>query len=360
MAEDLTLEPNCKFAILAIESVRVDVPPSLLLQDGTRVVESFPFIMDNHWKDWLGTTQFNRLQSCNVFLVRTATSGWPEGQLNVSGDAISLRLQREVGRLFAMLRLLGTIEYENAYMLAGFVEGGKCNCTHFGQTERFHITRGCLPCVIRETDLRKAVDLYTSYSSVQQAVSDKRFGRGCHALKLALEQYYSSDRLHGFVRALEALIFPEPGKTEKQFVSRCALIAGPRTVEANIRSVLQEAYRMRCDIEHVHVWDRSLQSYPTSEREDVALWRTRQIEALACAAYRTILLDNGLLSHFHNDNNIDTLWKKSPDEIRKIFGDVCDITQLKIVKNYDQLGRAMASEWPRGWMEHLRRRTQSA
>jgi hypothetical protein len=360
MAEELTLELDCKFAIVAVENIRVEIPPTLLLQDGTRVVEAFPFTMDSHWTDWLGTIQFNRLQSCNVFLVRTATSGWPEGQLNVSGDAISLRLQREVGSLFAMLRLIGTIEYENAYILAGFVEKGRSSCTHFGQTERFHITRGCLPWVIREPELRIAVDLYTAYSKLQQAFTDTRFGRGCHALKVALEQYYASDRLHGFVRALEALIFPEPGKTEKQFVSRCALIAGPRTVEVNVRSVLREAYRMRCDIEHIHVWDRSLQSYPTGEREDVALWRTRQMEALACAAYRAILLDNGLQSQFHNDAKIDTLWRKSPDEIRELFGDICDITQLKLVKNYDPLGRAVPSEWPSGWMEDLRRRTQSA
>jgi hypothetical protein len=34
----------------------------------------------------------------------------------------------------------------------------------------------------------------------------------------------------------------------------------------------------------------------------------------------------------------------------------CDITRLKLVKNYDGLGRAVFSEWPTGWRESLERR----
>jgi len=361
MPEAFTLEPDCKFAVLAIQNVRVDIPPSLLLQDGTKVVENFPFILDDHWKGWLGTTQFNSLQSCNLFLVRTATEGWQEEQLHVSGDATSLTLQREAGSLFAMLRLVGTVEYENAYMLAGFVENGESTCRHFGQTERFNITRGCLPWIIREADLRTAVGLYQAYFNLQQMLPDMqslRFGRGCQALKTALEQYYASDRLHGFVRALEAIILPAPGKTEKQFISRCALFAGPKTSETNIRAVLQEAYRMRCDIEHIHDWDRSLQVHSADDREHVALWRTRQMEELACAIYRKLLLDTNLGSHFQSDSAIDAFWKKPEDEIRAAIGSICDVTNLKIVRNCDPFGRASASEWPAGWVDYLRRKAK--
>jgi hypothetical protein len=364
MAEHFTLGPNCKYAILAIHNVRVEVPPNLILQDDTRVaLETFPFALDDHWKDWLGTIQFNELKACNLFLVRTATEGWPEGHLPISGDEVSQRLQHEVGGLFAMLRMLGTIEYEDAFMLAGYVQEGKPTCKHFAQTERFNITRGCLPWLIKEEDLRAAAQLFKTYSVLQQKYLNAeswRFGRGCNCLKTGLEQYYASDRLHGFVRALEAVILPEPGKTEKQFVSRCALFAGPKAAEANLRTILQEAYRMRCDIEHVHDWDRSLQTYPVDDRENVALWRTRQMEALACAANTRILRDTSIQQHFHSDAAIAAFWQKSEDEIRAAFGNICDITQLKIVRKYDGIGRAAASEWPTGWLDNLRREAKSA
>ena len=364
MVERFAFASNCKYAILAVHNVRVDIPPDLILQDGTKVVlESFPFALDDHWKDWLGTIQFNNLQACNLALVRTATEGWQEGGLQVSGDAVSQKLQREVGGLFAMLRVLGTIEYENAFMLAGYVQDGKPTCKHFAETERFNITRGCLPWLIREEDLRTAVQLYMAYSVLQQKFLNTerwRFGRGCNCLKTGLEQHYASDRLHGFVRALEALVLPEPGKTEKQFVSRCTLFAGPKLAEANIRPMLQEAYRMRCDIEHIHDWDRSLQTYPGEDREDIALWRTRQMELLACAVYRKILLDPSLEQHFYSDATLGAFWQRTEDEIRAAFGDTCDITRLRAIKKYDLSGRALASEWPSGWSENLRRQAKSA
>jgi len=360
IAEQRALEPNCKFAVLALHNVRVDTPPFVILPDGTRVLKDFPFLLDDYWKDWLGTIQFKRLEACNLFLVRTATNGWQEGHLEVSGGEIDQKLQHDVGSLFAMLRLLGTIEYESAFMLAGYVQNARPTCRHFATTERFDITRGCLPWVIREKDLCAAVKLYRSYAVLLAKFPERwRLGRGCHTLKVALEQYYASDRLHGFVRALEALILPDPGATEKQFVSRCVLFAGPKSADADIRAALREAYKMRCDVEHVHDWDRSLQAHPLAERENVALWRTRQMEELACSAYRRILSDADIQPHFYNDVTIKDFWNKPDDEVRAIFDQACDISRLKIVNKYNS-GRAHPSEWPSELFDDLRPKAKAA
>ena len=117
---------------------------------------------------------------------------------------------------------------------------------------------------------------------------------------------------------------------------------------------------MRCDIEHVHDWDRSLQTYSVDDRENVALWRTRQMEALVCAANTRILLDTSIQQHFDSDAAIAAFWQKSEDEIRGAFGNICDITQLKIVRKYEGIGRAAASEWQTGWVDNLRREAKSA
>jgi hypothetical protein len=361
VAENFIFESNCKFAVLAIHNVRADVKDNLTLNDSTKVLNTFPFVLDDNWKNWLGTIQFNNLQSGNLFLVCTATEGWPEGHLAISGGAIDEKLQLELGGVFAMLRLLGTTEYENAFMLSGYIESGKPTCRHFATTETFKITGGCLPWVIREQELRTALQLHRSYSALSEKFPERwRFGRGCHALKSALEQDYASYRLHGFIRALEALILPKTGKTEKQFVSRCCLFAGPKAAEVSIRATLQETYRMRCDIEHMHDWDRSLQLYPVAERENIARWRTRQMEELACSVYRKILSDPNLQPHFHSDATIEAFWEKPDDEIRAAFGDACDISRLKIVRKYTSNWRVDPSEWPPEMFENLRSRAKSA
>jgi len=363
VADSRVLDPNCKFAILAMHNGRVDVPDNLVLQDDTGVWEVSPFLLEDPWRDWLGSIEFEKVNACNLFLVRSSTSGWPEGELAIAGDALSTSLQREVGSLFAMLRWLGPIEYEEAFVLAGHVENGNPVCRHFGRTERFNITRGYLPWVIREKDLRNAVRLYQAYSALQRTFPSTRgwrFGRGCIALKAALEQFFASDRLHGFVRSLESLILPGKGRTEKDFVSRCAMFSGPKAAETSIRATLLEAYKMHCDIEHMHDWDNSLQNYPEDGRENIALWRTRQMEALACAAYVKILLDAKLAPHFSSDATIEAFWKRPEGEIRAAFGNVCDITALKLVKDCKQFGRANPEEWPPGLFEDLRPRAKSA
>jgi hypothetical protein len=158
-----------------------------------------------------------------------------------------------------------------------------------------------------------------------------RFWRGFRALFYGLKAFYASDRLHGFVRSLEALILPEKSKTEKQFRDRCAIMAAPDTEEAKARQMLGEAYKLRSDVEHVNEWDKSLVGLPdASAREQRALWRTRQIEALASAAYRRILLDRNAQRHFVSDVDIRALWDPSNvTNARAAIGNVCDITAVK-------------------------------
>ncbi len=359
----VTFEADCKFTLLALHNVRADVEAGISLQDGTRILNTFPFALEDHWQEWIGTVQLKRLQGCNLFLLRIATEGWAQGQLQITGDQVSGQLHHDLGSIFAMLRTLGSLEYEDAFTLSGYVETGKVTCRQFAQTERFNITRGCLPWTVREADLRTAVELSKAYRQFQEetpAGQTRRFGRGCYSLKVGFERYYASDRLHAFVRALEALILPETGKTEKQFVTRCALLAGPKTAQNAIQEALREAHRMRCDVEHVHEWDRSLQSYPVAEREHMAYWRTRQMEGLASAAYVKVLLDPRLAEHFYDDGNLAAFWQKPEDEIRAVFGNVCDISRLSIIRQYDDYGRAASSEWPSNWVESLRSKVKSA
>jgi hypothetical protein len=164
MAQLLTLEPDCRFAILALHGVSADVPNDLILQDGTKVLTSFPFELDGHWKDWLGTIQVNALKESNLFLLRTATGGWRDRQLSVHGGTVDAELQSHIYRVFTKLRLLGAIRYDNAFILGGHVISGVPECRSFAPTEHFYITLGCLPLMIRENDLRTAVELQETYS----------------------------------------------------------------------------------------------------------------------------------------------------------------------------------------------------
>lgn len=350
--------PNeSKFALLGLTHVRVDVPDTgVVLADGTEAVTRFPIELNSQRQNWLGI-EASHVNDANLVLVRTAATGFAPEALPIS-DATSWELAKQAENVFSMLRLLGTIEYERAFLVMGYVQKGQIVCQNFSTLGRYEITRGCLPWMICEEHLAAAADLARAKSSMLAfADANKvRIFRGWWALTTALQQFYASDRIHGFVRALEALIYPEITKTERQFVHRCSLFAAPSVEKDAAREALTEAYKMRSDVEHVHDWDRSLTKYTVAEREDVAYWRTRQMEYLACMVYARIFTDNTLQQNFYSDAALDQFWGKPEHEVRAAFGRVCDITELKLVKNYDGWGRAMFSDWPAGWRETLQRK----
>lgn len=353
---EASLPSNCKFAVLAIADVRSDVPPDFALPDGTRVFTTFPIELDAKWQSWLGL-DFSRIDDSNLVLVLTADAGFPIEQLSIS-DSTNVALAGRLADIFSMLRLRGTIEYQKAFLLTGHTKDGQTVCQNFSELVRYNITRGCLPWMIRDADLAAAVTMSGCkkvFLSNFVEIHKSRLGRGWLALNSALQQYYASDRIHGFVRSVEAIIAPEIGSTTKNFIHRCSLFAAPSSQQNAARDVLTEAYEMRCDVEHVHHWDRYLSKYPTSDREDIAFWRTRQMETLACMAYSRILSDQVLQQNFLDDNAIAAFWAKPDHQIRAAFGQVCNVIDLKIVTKYDAATRAHPSEYPAGWFETLHR-----
>jgi len=351
-----SLPDECKFALLGLTHVRVDLPAAgVVLGDGTHVLSRFPFEMNSQWQSWLGI-EASQVSEANFVLARMATTGFPPAALPVS-DGTNSELAKQADNIFTMLRLLGTIEYERGFLVTGYVQNGQAVCQNFSKLGRLEITRGCLPWMIREEHLVAAADLARAKSSLMGSFPDARGARilrGWWALTTGLQQFYASDRIHGFVRALEALIYPEIGKTEGQFVHRCSLFAALGAGKDAAREALAEAYKMRSDVEHLHEWDRSLGKYPAADREDVAFWRTRQMESLACAAYARIFTDTVLQKNFGNDAALEQFWRKPEHEVRAALGCVCDITKLKLVKKYDGWGRADLSEWPAGWADTLK------
>jgi hypothetical protein len=211
------------------------------------------------------------------------------------------------------------------------MKDGFARVRQFSTLERFDVTRGYTKSVLNAQSITEALALYRAAEDLKSRLHDDeraRFWRGFRALLNGLKRHFASDRLHGFVRSLEALILPEKSNTEKQFRDRCAIMGAPGTEEAKARQMLGEAYKLRSDVEHVNEWDKSLTTLPNATaREERALWRTRQVEALACAAYRQILLDKNLQRHFISDADIRALWEPSnATKARAEIGNLCDIT----------------------------------
>ncbi len=278
---------------------------------------------DGIWEKWLGSIRLDRLKGANLVLLVEATSDTP---YILGGE--HLRLGERVGVLFDLLHLgvgIQTFQREAAERLVGsFVDGvpeirsvesmRRFCCTH--ESPSIPITRDWLDdCLVR----------CSGYSEMEADKTQfRRIIRGLNTLFKGKEEEMGQERLHQFVRSLEALIRPEQGETTKQFAHRCQTFgrAGEDT-----RTLLLEAFSMRSAAEHLNRWDEAeaAQSYQPGERETVCWQRTLQMERLACDAYSRLLRDRALRDHFRTDDTIAEFWKLQDGQRRQIWGPPVDL-----------------------------------
>jgi hypothetical protein len=335
ISQPFKLQDGDKFAFLLLSNVHVHFSDGLptQLEDGTWVLDRYPASPDLHWEKMVGSIRFREIQEANLILARI-TKGGPYTLTQKDHDS-----GEELAQLHAVVQLSGVAEHNAANLVIGSVESGSSHIRRLSAIEKFHPTRGYVRTPVTLDRLEHANYLASVVRSRKLSPRNfGRFGRGLHYLLNGLRDESGQERLHHFVRALEALILPEPGNTRNQFVHRCQLftMANP-TAEAAFR----QSYDMRSDAEHIHDWDRSLQNVAPESVEDVALWRTRQMEALASFAYTRILTNSGLLQYFENDMKLSHFWKALSDAERlKVWGGRLDLSTIPIVRKYDQWGRA--------------------
>jgi hypothetical protein len=328
-------QDNSKFALLTIENVYAELSTKdpLRLSDGTWMFSKLPLTDFGVWKQWIGTIRAEQLSKANMVLLREQIDANPR-----TLDAVHMRLGDSLSRTFYLLQLSGVLEYENAHLLTGSCVNGQSEIRQMSEVRRFFPSKGYTRLPLNVTRLEAAIQLRNGLSMIETSASSARIIRGLNTLFDGLSRGHGQDRLHQFVRSLEALILPDTGKTKRQFVHRCQTFTLP--CEAT-QSILGETFDMRSDTEHLHDWERSLRSYPTQDREDVASQRTRQLELLASFAYSRILCDGAVSQHFASERAQQQFWTSKDDATRRsIWGRTIDITAVPLVSNCDQWGRA--------------------
>lgn len=332
---DFQFRNKSKFALLTVNNVYTDLRPSAFqLSDGTWVMPSVPLPDLGIWKEWIGSIRLERLGRANLVLHVEEPSDNPEIL-----DGVHQRLNNDLSRLFYLLHLRGGIECaEGADLLCGSSEQGVPGIRQMSQMPTFYQSKGFRRAPITQAWIEDGLVLRAGVVAMDADKTEfRRVIRGLQTLFNGLKET-RQDRLHQFVRSLEALILPDISRTKKQFAHRSQTFtrAGEDT-----RALLLEAFDMRSDTEHLHEWDRAVQGYPADQREDVCWHRTRQIEQLACDAYARLLRDAALREHFRTEAAIAAFWKLPDDKRRLLWGKPVDIALEPLVQKYDQWGRAI-------------------
>lgn len=310
-----------KFAVIAVEAVHSLVTAPLQLGDGTWALTAVPVELSTQWQEWIGSIDLGHLRRSNLVFVRTVASVNP-GTL----DAEQTALREHQNDLFVLLQLSGGLEYARAIWLTASVLDTGSLVHQVGTLKEFYRTPGSRRVAVTRVRLEEAARSTAALHGMRAATGEfDRVVRGVQALTDGLTRRHGCDRLHQFVRALEALILPRTGRTRRDFVQRCQTLLIPNRA---LERLLGEVFDMRSDTEHLHAWDRSLQRYPRAEREREALHRTRQMERFACSAYRRILEDEVVRRHFRSETMQEAFWALPEQQRRAVWGRQLDFARI--------------------------------
>jgi hypothetical protein len=327
-----------KLALVAIENAYTDFPDDKeykrQLADGTWICGRVPVTIDTHWKEWIGTIHLERFENSNLVMI--ASEGSVNPQLL---DEHHQKLKKRLSQTFSLLQLSGVLEYDGANLLCGSFFDGKSEIRQISEFPFFYQTRGYSRTPVTLSRLEKAVQQRKALEEMDSSPHDfKRLKWGWRILMDGLQKEHGEERIHQFVRSLEALILPEIAKTKRQFTHRCQTFA---KASPDTKPILEEAFELRSMAEHLNDWEQALESYPKDDREIVALHRTRQMEQLAAFAYSRVLESDTIRNHFISETKQGEFWKLPDDARRNVWGTQLDLRLIKEVRSFDSWGRAL-------------------
>ena len=327
-------QEKSKFALIPVNAYTDLSTSAFRLCDGTWIMPGIPVPDIGIWEKWLGSIRLKRLGRANLVLFVEEPSDNPE-----SLDNVHQRLTKDLCNQFQMLHLRAGIEMDSEDLLCGSSVNGVPGIRQVSRMPHFYRSKWDMRTPITQAWLEDGLVLRAGAATME--TDRKRFRRvirGLNTLFKGLREKTGQDRLHQFVRSLEALILPEKGNTKNQFAHRCQTFA--RACD-DTRALLLEAFEMRSDTEHLNPWDKAMENkYPPDKREEVCWQRTRQIEDLACDAYSRLLRDSALRKHFRTEDTIAAFWKLPDGQRRGLWDTPLDIAQEPFVQKYDQWGRA--------------------
>lgn len=309
------------FACLALRArVSHGLPRTSKLEDGVYVATEMPFEIDDFWKEHIGKIESEHIERCTLFIL--AQTEYPA----ISSD----ELLDLVNTCYYSLLLQGVGYCKGGVVLYGPNTSAGRRVKGFGRHPDYYEPHKVLSADVADYHLSAASALCRGFDTiyqvrtgaVHQAPAYLRLRKGFHAFLDAIKQEGVHERLHQFVRAIEAVIRPKQGDGTKQFKYRCQLFIGRTSADAEL---LEELYELRCAVEHLNPMSDKLSKYPAHEHDDVKSLRAYQAELLAGFVYRKILTTPSIVSVFESEQNVTILWQKRTGDLVTFWGDTINL-----------------------------------
>lgn len=247
----------------------------------------------------IGTRNADQFKRSNLVLTASRASVAPTIR-----DAEWQELDHRVFMMFYAVLMHGIPNFGAGIAAHGGVTGGRPVVLHVSILPPFYWSPlDPMPRVSQAT-LRSAEAVVGGMLTVFGPSDYKRLRRGINALIAGWKMHPATDRLHAFVRSLDAVMKLPQGKSRVEFANRLAVFA---TGSALTRTA-DEMYRLRSFDEHLSEWPTQLAHVTTADQPEFVSRRTCYAEALSSFVYRTLLSEPRLLAMFRTEADVDAFW----------------------------------------------------
>ena len=300
--------PNC--------AVREGLQPKIQLAEDLWALTEWPLELDDHWKGWLGSLEVERLEDPSLILITKGPSKNPDVLNAESQEREALASYLREGLLLAGW----FAEWDRDSLISG------CNGKHgirVQQYQRFERTQFVSAAPFHRIDEERILAASSLVPSMMETRERGRYIRmkaAWRAFDTAMAARYIEDRLHQFVRCVEGFIYPEAGRTRRQFKSRTELFVG-----TDRHDQMHELFEIRCAVEHLHPAHSAIERGSQREGALVVFERAVQAEAIARYCIRRFLESEVVRRQFVDDAAISRFWSVDDDERREIWGAPLDL-----------------------------------
>ena len=319
---DFHLKTGEKFSCIAFENLPIDdsISEPLSLGDGLWTLPKHPFSLDKHWREWIGKIKAEKIDHCNCFFLATKSSDRPEVL-----DGENQLLQRRLSRLLYGLLLQAIPDHVDGFILTGAQLPDGTHIRQYGEMKDYYNSNPKDRVEVNESFCRQAKIFEECYARIEGSSDYARVRRGMSALSRAISEPSIQERIHEYVRALEAVTKPEIGKSTTQFTHRCQTFA---LASSTTKVILEECYNIRSAVEHMNLVDDVFSGCSSNEIGLRAERRVRQIEKLATSVYFRLATSPAHARIFETDTSIDNFWSKRDDERRAAWGQPVDTSVI--------------------------------
>lgn len=301
------IKPGQKFAILALSVNYPNQGREYDFSGGVSIRRTLGFEISSIWKDWLGSIRIEQVQKSNLFAIKCVQSDDP---FVINKEDHQLRLDIEIAYISLFVSGFTPI-YSEPVLLSGAFRDAKPDVRQVKQL--------CAPTRVGYYNIAdQSIIDFCGAEKIYDAIA------GCDVthrsrLNIILNTYlearrkaYMLDRIHQYVRVVEAFILPEIGRTKKQFKSRTELFIGSKH-----HASMDEIYDIRSNVEHMKDF-RSVSENRAARLRHLSF--DIMMENLARLIISKTLTDQRLFSIFMCEDQLRYFWSQDNQYRKSIWG----------------------------------------